>query len=91
MSADGSGGITLDMLRETFEDWRITETEGVYLAMRSGAITAEGPQSLIVPFVFGSTVDGLADRLSLQEWLRRMTAAELEAVWRDRADGKWPA
>jgi hypothetical protein len=29
------------------------------------------------------TLVGLAEQLSLQEWLRRMSAAELEAVWLD--------
>jgi hypothetical protein len=51
--------------------------------MRSGTARTEGPRSLIRPVVFAMTLVGLAEQLSLQEWLRRMTAAELEAVWRD--------
>jgi hypothetical protein len=51
--------------------------------MRAGAIAGEGPRSLIRPVVCTMTLRGLAEQLSLQEWLRRMSAAELEAVWRD--------
>jgi hypothetical protein len=29
------------------------------------------------------TLEGLAEQLSLQEWFRRMPAAELETMWRD--------
>jgi hypothetical protein len=29
------------------------------------------------------TPDGLGEQLSLQEWFRRMPAAELEAAWRN--------
>jgi hypothetical protein len=78
---DGLGRITAPMLRSTFDHWRIFERDGKWWAMRAGAAGAAGPQSLIRPVVFAVTLDGLAEQLSLQEWLRRMTAAELEAVW----------
>jgi hypothetical protein len=77
------GDITAAMLRETFDHWRIFEKDGRWWAMRAGAVAAEGPHSLIRPVVCGMTLGGLAEQLSLQEWLRRMSAAELEAVWRD--------
>jgi hypothetical protein len=78
-----SGGITLDVLRATFDHWRIFEKNDEWWAMRSGTATSEGPRSLILPLVRASTLEGLADHLSVQEWLRRMPAAELEAVWRN--------
>ena len=78
-----SGAITLDALRATFADWRIFEKNGEWWAMRSGTATSEGPRSLILPLVRASTLEELADHLSVQEWLRRMPAAELEAVWRN--------
>jgi hypothetical protein len=81
--ADESGGITLETVRETFDHWRVFEKNGRYWAMRAGAVTSEGPQSLIHPLVWAPTAEGLADQLSMQEWLRRMPAAELEAVWRE--------
>jgi hypothetical protein len=43
----------------------------------------EGPRSLIYPVVGATSLEGLADQLSLQEWLRRMTDEELDAVWRE--------
>jgi hypothetical protein len=77
------GEVTADMLRETFDHWRIFEKDGRWWAMRPGAVEQEGPRSLIRPVVRAATLRDLAEQLSLQEWLRRMTAAELEAVWRD--------
>jgi hypothetical protein len=77
------GEITADMLRSTFDHWRILEKDGRLWAMRSGDARGEGPRSLIQPVVCAMTPAGLAEQLSLQEWLRRMTAEELEAVWRD--------
>jgi len=76
-------GITADTLRATFDHWRIFEKDGRWWAMRPGAATTEGPQSLIHPVVCAVTLGGLAEQLCLQEWLRRMPAAELESVWRD--------
>jgi hypothetical protein len=77
------GEVTADMLCETFDHWRIFEKDGRHWAMRPGAVEQEGPRSLIRPLVCAMTLVGLAEQLSLQEWLRRMTAAEFEAVWRD--------
>ncbi len=80
---DGLDKITAPMLRTTFDHWRIFEKDGKWWAMRAGPADGEGPQSLIRPVVFAVTLGGLGEQLSLQEWLRRMTAEELEAVWRD--------
>jgi hypothetical protein len=77
------GEITGTMLRETFDHWRIFEKDGRWWAMRAGTITEKGPQSLIHPVICAMTLEGLAEQLSLQEWLRRMSSAELEAVWHD--------
>jgi hypothetical protein len=76
------GEITAGMLRETFDHWRVFEKDGRWWAMRAGSVEEEGPQSLIRPVVRAMTLKGLAEQLSLQEWLRRMPTAELEAVWR---------
>jgi hypothetical protein len=81
--AGGLGEVTAGMLRQTFDHWRIFEKDGRWWAMRAGAATTEGPRSLIRPVVCAMTLDGLAEQLSLQEWFRRMPAAELEAVYRD--------
>lgn len=81
--ADEFGGITAEMLQATFDHWRIFETDGRLWAMRPGTARTEGPRSLIHPVVCAMTPLGLAEQLSLQEWLRRMTAAELASVWRD--------
>jgi len=81
--AGESGEITLDAVRETFDEWRVFEQNGRCWAMRSGSVTAHGPRSLIQPLAWALTPAGLAEQLSLQEWLRRMTPDELEAVWRE--------
>ena len=77
------GEVTVEMLRVTFDHWRIFEKDGRLWAIRAGAATGEGPRSLIRPVVCAMTPEGLGEQLSLQELLRRMSAAELEAVWRD--------
>jgi hypothetical protein len=81
-SFGGLGMITESMVRETFDHWRIFEKDGRYWALRPGIAATEGPRSLICPLVCAVSLEGLAEQLSLQEWLRRMPAAELEAVWR---------
>lgn len=81
--AAGFGDVTAEMLRQTFDHWRIFEKDGHWWAMRAGKATTAGPQSLIHPVVCAMTPLGLAEQLSLQEWFRRMPAAELEDVWRD--------
>jgi hypothetical protein len=81
--AGEAGEITLDAVRETFDHWRIFERDGRCWAMRSGTVTADGPRSLIHPLACALTPAGLAEQLSMQEWLRRMPPDELEAVWRE--------
>jgi hypothetical protein len=81
--ADVAAEVTAAMLRETFDHWRIFEKDGRWCAMRAGAVTGEGPRSLIRSLVYAMTLRGLGEQLCLQEWLRRMSAAELETVWRD--------
>lgn len=79
--AAGYGTVTADMLRATFDQWRIFEHAGIWRAARPGEVAQEGPRSLIHPVVSALTIEALGDQLSMQEWLRRMPAAELEAVW----------
>jgi hypothetical protein len=82
MGAAELGDVTAEMLRATFDQWRIFEKDGRWWAMREGMARTEGPRSLILPVVCAMTLDGLAEQLSLQEWFRRMPTAELESVWR---------
>ncbi|HWG02834.1 MAG TPA: hypothetical protein VG164_13435 [Trebonia sp.] len=77
------GTVTADMLRATFDHWRIFEKDGRCWALRAGTATTEGPRSLFRPVICAMTLEGLAEQLSLQEWFRRMPAAELETMWRD--------
>ena len=78
--------ITLVTLQDAFDHWRIFPKRGRYCAMRSGTVTVNGPLSLILPVVWADTLEELGDVLSLQEWLRRMTAKELDLVWRHGLD-----
>jgi hypothetical protein len=77
-------GVTVDMLRETFDHWRIGEVAGRWWAVRSGTVAADGPRSLVRPVVSAGTLEGLADQLCVQAWFASLSAAELEAVWRDQ-------
>jgi hypothetical protein len=77
------GEITADSLRTTFDQWRVLERDGKWWAFRGGEVVQAGPRSLIQPVVGASSLERLAEQLSLQEWLRRMTGEELDAVWRE--------
>jgi hypothetical protein len=79
------GSITVEMLRATLDHWSIAEreTDGRLLAIRSGCFDAVGPRSLIRGCVMADTPVGMAEQLGIQAWLEALTAAELEAVWRD--------
>jgi hypothetical protein len=79
---DGSGALTAGMVRDTFDHWRIFQACGKWRAFRSGMAAGEGPASLIQPVVTAATLTRLAGQLCVQEWLRTLPAAELEAVWR---------
>jgi hypothetical protein len=82
MAPDRFGTLTAGMVRETFDHWRIFETCGKWRAFRSGMAAGEGPASLIQPVVTAASLTRLAEQLCMQEWLRSLPAAELEAVWR---------
>jgi hypothetical protein len=81
------GSITVEMLHETFEQWTIGEAAGRLLAVRTGCFGADGPRSLIRGCVMADTTVGLAEQLGIQAWLESLSAAELEAVWRERLTG----
>ena len=72
-----------ETLRGIFPHWRIYKASGQWWAMRSGENDfTVGPRSLICSVAGSGTVVGLAEQLSLQEHLRRLSPADLEAVWR---------
>jgi hypothetical protein len=77
------GCITVQMLRETFDEWTIGEAAGRLLAIRTGSFGAIGPRSLIRGCVVAETTTGLAEQLGIQAWLESLSAAQLEAVWRE--------
>jgi hypothetical protein len=83
MEREAFGEVTVDMVRATFDHWRVFDENGRWWALRAGMAGGSGPASLIRPVVCAMTLQGLAEQLSLQEWLRRMTAEELAAVWHD--------
>ncbi len=86
--ADGFGEVTVDMLRAAFDRWRIYKAGGLWWAMRSGENQVPGgPRSLIRSLLSAATVIGLGEQLELQEHLRGLSAAELEAVWHQHAGG----
>jgi hypothetical protein len=76
------GSITVEMLRETFDQWTIGETAERLVAIRTGCFVAIGPRSLIRACVMADSAARLAEQLGLQAWLESLSGAELEAVWR---------
>jgi hypothetical protein len=83
------GSITVDMLRETFDQWTIGETADRFLAIRAGYFAAFGPRSLIRGCVMAGTATGLAEQLGIQAWLESLSAAELKAVWQSGPTAGW--
>jgi hypothetical protein len=81
----GTGEITPEMLMETFPRWRVFESGGIWWARRPGQQAADGPESLLQVAVGDRSLNGLADKLCLQEHLNTLTPDELTAVWRDAA------
>lgn len=56
------GTVTADMLRATFDHWRIFQSHGKWWAVRPGDVAGQGPKSLIHPVVGAYTLEGLGDQ-----------------------------
>ncbi len=76
------GEITVEMLRQTFPQWRIFPSDGTWWAIRGGVQTWDGPRSLLLRSLTASDLMTLADRLCAQEWLDGLDDDALEAVYR---------
>ncbi len=70
-----------EAVREAFPEWRIFETRGVWWAIRGGLQEWNGPASLLARVLSAGALDGLAEKLSLQEYLDHLTPAELAKVY----------
>ena len=79
------GEITLEMLRATFPLWRIAGHPAGWWAMRQGTASLDGPRSLIQHVHVAPDLNGLAQKLCLQEHLDGLDPQELAAVWREMA------
>jgi hypothetical protein len=77
------GPVTAEMLRDTFPEWHIFSQFGAWWATREGSQKFTGPQSLIRRVLVADGLDGLADRLCLQEWLDSLDPLALDVVWRE--------
>lgn len=75
------GRITPEMVRATFDQWTVWESGPHWYARRAGTVS-DRYALLVLNFVSASSLEGLADQLGMQEWLRARSDAELDAVWR---------
>ena len=73
------------MLHETFPQWRVFTSGGVWWAMRPGVLAHDGPGSLLRLALGAPDLPGLAEKLCAQQWLDMLSPEELEAAWRDMA------
>lgn len=75
------GEITVEMVRQTFRQWRVFEQGGTWWATRGGLQVWDGPQALLLRVITAPDLTALADRLCLQEWLDDLDDEALEAVY----------
>ena len=76
------GEITVEMLRQTFREWRIFQSGGSWWAIRGGLQTWDGPRSLLLRSLSAPDLVALADRLCAQAWLDGLDDEELAEVYR---------
>jgi hypothetical protein len=77
------GKLTPDVLRNTFPGWRIFQNLNAWWATRGGIQAWNGSRSLLQRALIGESLERLAEKLCLQEWLDGLGSEELLAVWRD--------
>ena len=76
------GEITVEMLRQTFPEWRIFHSGGTWWAIRGGLQTWDGPRSLLLRSLSAPDLVALGDRLCAQAWLQGLDDEELAEVYR---------
>ena len=76
------GEITIEMLRQTFPQWRVFQQGGTWWATRGGIQVWDGPRSLLLRSLTAPDLTTLADRLCMQEWLDDLDDDALGAVYR---------
>jgi hypothetical protein len=76
------GEITVEMLGQTFPEWRIFHSGGTWWAIRGGLQTWDGPRSLLLRSLNAPDLVALADRLCAQAWLDDLDDEELAEVYR---------
>ncbi len=82
-SLDGAAMLDAEAVRATFPQWRIFQAHGVWWATRGGLQEWIGPASLLARVLCAETLNALADKLSLQEYLDHLTPGELAKVYRE--------
>lgn len=82
--------LTVDMLRETFPEWRVFEQGGVWWAIRGGIQVWDGPRSLLLRSFTAPNLTTLAEKLCIQEWLDGLDDEALAAVHRGTLMGSAP-
>jgi hypothetical protein len=75
------GEITVEMLMQTFPQWRIFRAGGAWWAARAGLQCWTGPESLLLRVISAADLIALAERLCVQSWLDGLDDKALAAVY----------
>jgi hypothetical protein len=85
------GGITVQVLRAAFPEWRISRQSGDWWALRGGPVCLGGPESLLRRAITAGDLTELAEKLCVQYRLDRLDPQELAAAYRDMTLPVMPA
>lgn len=73
--------VDLASLRAACPGWHIAGSSGNWHAFRGGVAMLDGPWSLLRRYLHANTLQDLAKRLGLQEYLDGLSEPELAEVW----------
>lgn len=73
--------LDIESLRTAFPDWRLGGARGNWFAIRGGLEVTSGPRSLLRRCLSASTLEALAEKLCLQEYLDSLSDHEPADVW----------
>jgi len=80
-----AGALTLEALRVPFACWRISRAGGEFRAVRRTPLfspgVVAGPRTLLRDSLNAASLEGIALRLCVQDWLAQLSPAELRRTW----------
>lgn len=75
------GQLDLESLGASFPNWRLGRASGNWVAVRGGLEAASVPRSLLRRHLSANTLEALAEKLCLQDYLDSLNDKELAEVW----------